>query len=39
MGMNFMNSRYFPELQIIIIGSNIVVALVNDKCNGKVGEQ
>ena len=24
---------------MIIIGSNIVIALMNDKCNRKVGEQ
>ena len=34
-----MGSRHFSQLYIIIIGSNIIVALINDKCNWKVGEQ
>ena len=34
-----MGSRHFPQLYIIIIGSNIVVALINHKGNWKVGEQ
>ena len=34
-----MNSRYFPQLGMVIIGCNTVVALIEDKCNWKVGEQ
>ena len=34
-----MVSRHFPQLYIIIIGSNKVLALINDKRNWKVGEQ
>ena len=33
-----MSSGYFPTLWFII-NSNIVLALINDKCNWKVGEQ
>ena len=33
---NFMASRYFPQLLIIIIDSTIVLALINNKCNWKV---
>ena len=33
---NFMASRYFSQLLIIIIDSTIVLALINNKCNWKV---
>ena len=33
---SFMSSRYFPQPQIIIIDSNIVLALINNKSNWKV---
>ena len=33
---NFMASRYFFQLLIIIIDSTIVLALINNKCNWKV---
>ena len=36
---NFMKSRYFSQRYMIIIGSSIVVALINDKCNWKFGDQ
>ena len=32
-----MNSRYFPQLLMVIINSDIVLALINDKCNLKLG--
>ena len=34
-----MKSRCFPQLYISIIDRNVVVALINDKCAWKVGEQ
>ena len=34
-----MSSRYFLQPQIIIIDSNVVLALINDECNWKVGGQ
>ena len=34
-----MNSWYFPRLQMIIIDSNVVLALVNHKCNWKNEKQ
>ena len=34
-----MNSRYFAQSLIIFTDSNIVLALINDKWNGKAGEQ
>ena len=33
-----MNSRYYRQPQIIIIDSNIVLALITDKCNWKFEE-
>ena len=32
-----MNSRYFPQMLMVIINSDIVLALINDKCNLKLG--
>ena len=32
-----MNSRYFPQLLMVIINSDIVLVLINDKCNLKLG--
>ena len=34
-----MNDRCFPQLQIIIINTNIALALSKDKCNWIVGGQ
>ena len=33
---NFVNGRYFPHRQIIIINSNIILALINDITRLKV---
>ena len=34
-----MNIRYLPQLEIVIINSNIVIAPINDKCKMKLDMQ
>ena len=33
---NFINGRYFPHRQVIIINSNIILVLINDVTRVKV---